>query len=89
MGIAAHFLVRRLGYWLAVAGAYSYHWRGRTDARLRRAAAAIANRMSKRVWQIIAAVEMILHVRLDHTCGLISVMAFYAPTKEILLEVNL
>ena len=84
--IAALSEVRRLDSGSAVAGAYSYHWSGRTDVRLGGVAVAISSRLSECVRQVTAVDERILHVRLEHTCGFMSVVAVYAPTEEASLE---
>ena len=66
--IAALSEVKRLGSGSAVAGAYSYHWSGPPNARLRGVGVAISTRLSECVRQVTLVDEKILHIKLEH-CG--------------------
>ena len=43
---------------------------------------AISTRLSKCVRQVTPVDERILHIRLEHTCGFMTVVAVYAPPKD-------
>ena len=80
--IAALSEVKRLGSGSAVAGAYSYHWSGPPNARQRGVGVAISTRLSECVRQVTPVDDRILHIRLEHTCGFMTVVAVYAPPED-------
>ena len=43
---------------------------------------AISNRLSECVRQVTPVDERILHIRLEHTCGFMTVVAVYAPPED-------
>ena len=62
--------------------AYFYRCSGSPDGRLRRVGLAISARLSESVKQVTRVYEKILHIRLENTCGFMTVVAIYVTPDD-------